>query len=150
MAEHHASLAWKRETRDFLYETYDRSHQIRFGGGISIRASSAPEFRGKAAEVNPEEQFVAALSSCHMLTFLALAAKKRMVVDQYEDAAVGFLEKGPHGRLCMTRVILRPKVRFAEPVPSAEALADLHARAHHECFIASSVTTDVRVEIPNN
>jgi organic hydroperoxide reductase OsmC/OhrA len=118
-----------------------------YGGGIEVAASSAPDFLGDGARVNPEEAFVGALSSCHMLTFLAIAARKRLVVDAYEDTAEGFLEKNEDGRLAVTRVILRPKIRFAEGTDvSAETLAALHESSHTHCFIAQSVRTTVTVE----
>ena len=104
-------------------------------------------YRGNRAHVNPEEGLVAALSSCHMLTFLAVAAKKQFVVDQYSDHAVGFLEKNQKGKLAITRVVLHPRVVFGGPTPpTPEQIAALHERAHAECFIANSVLTDVTVE----
>jgi organic hydroperoxide reductase OsmC/OhrA len=147
MSEHRATISWERSSEGFDYDTYSRDHVWEFEGGTRVDASAAPEFRGDAPKVNPEEAFVAALSSCHMLTFLAIAARKRMVVDAYQDAAVGYLEKNEQGRLAITRVVLAPVVTFAEP-PSAEELARLHAKAHENCFIASSVKTDVRVAEP--
>jgi organic hydroperoxide reductase OsmC/OhrA len=97
--------------------------------------------------VNPEEQFVAALSSCHMLTFLAVAAKKRFVVESYEDDASGVLERNADGRLAMTQVVLRPKAAFSgEKVPSPDELAAMHEAAHKGCFIANSVKADVICE----
>ncbi len=147
MSAHTAHVAWVRTTPTFTYDAYDRSHRIVYGGGIEVAASSAPDFLGDGARVNPEEAFVGALSSCHMLTFLAIAARKRLVVDAYEDTAEGFLEKNAAGRLAVTRVILRPKVRFAEGTDvSAEALAALHESSHTHCFIAQSVKTAVTVE----
>ena len=145
MSEHRVAVAWDRGGADFTYETYSRSHVVTFGGGVSIPASAAPEFRGSPERVNPEEAFVAALSSCHMLTFLALAARKRLVVESYRDDAVGILDKNEAGKLAMTQVTLRPVVRFAEPV-AREVLDKLHHQAHEHCFIASSVKTEVRVE----
>jgi organic hydroperoxide reductase OsmC/OhrA len=118
-----------------------------FEGGVRVPASAAPAYRGNPAHVNPEEALVAALSSCHMLTFLAIAAKKRFVVDRYSDQAIGFLEKNSKGKLAMTRVILHPRVVFGGPtLPTAEQLAELHEGAHSECFIANSVTTAVTIE----
>ena len=107
--------------------------------------SAAPAFKGSAERVDPEEAFVAALSSCHMLTFLAIAAKKRLVVDDYVDSAVGYLEKNEDGKLAMTRVVLRPAIQFADP-PSAETIEKMHHKAHENCFIALSVKTEVTVE----
>jgi organic hydroperoxide reductase OsmC/OhrA len=147
MSEHKVTLEWRRATESFTYESYNRDHVLIFEGGLRVAASSAPAYRGNPACVNPEEALVAALSSCHMLTFLAVAAKKQFVVDRYEDRAVGLLEKNQNGKLAVTRVRLRPQIVFAEPnVPSPEQLAALHERAHQECFIANSVLTDVTIE----
>ena len=116
-------------------------------GAIVLPASSAPTFKGDADRVDPEEAFVGSLSSCHMLTFLAICARKRLTVDSYEDDAVGFLEKGANGKLWMARATLRPRVRFAAGTPIDEKiLADIHHKSHEECFIANSVKTDVAVE----
>jgi organic hydroperoxide reductase OsmC/OhrA len=148
MAEHHAGVRWKRTSSDFSYDSYNRAHELTFKNSeIAVAASAAPAFRGDSRRVDPEEAFVAALSSCHMLTFLAICARKGLTVDSYEDAAVGFLEKNPDGKLAMTRVVLRPHVRFAAGVNiDRAAMDDLHHRSHDECFIANSVTTEVTVE----
>jgi organic hydroperoxide reductase OsmC/OhrA len=147
MSEHEARVAWQRGDVEYTPETYDRTHRWTFGGGVEVEASSAPEYRGRAELPNPEEALVAALSSCHMLTFLALAARRRLVVDSYHDEAVGHLEKNEQGRLAITRATLRPRVVFGgEKQPSADEIARLHHLAHEQCFIANSVTTDVRVE----
>ena len=147
MSEHKVTLEWKRESEGFSYETYNRDHVVIFEGGVRVPASAAPAYRGNPAHVNPEEALVAALSSCHMLTFLAVAAKKQFVVDRYTDQAVGFLEKNQKGKLAITRVVLRPQIVFGgTPAPTPEQIAALHERAHSECFIANSVTTDVMVE----
>jgi organic hydroperoxide reductase OsmC/OhrA len=147
MSEHEARIEWRRGAAEFTYEGYDRTHSWTFGGGTRIEASSAPEYRGRKELPNPEEALVAALSSCHMLTFLAIAARRRLVVERYEDGAVGHLEKNPQGRLAITRVTLRPRVAFGgEKAPGEEELARLHHLAHEQCFIANSVTTEVTVE----
>jgi organic hydroperoxide reductase OsmC/OhrA len=148
MSEHRAHITWRREGADFGYEAYGRDHDWRFGTGVSLRASAAAEYRGNPALPNPEEALVAALSSCHMLTFLALASRRGVVVDAYDDAAEGRLEKNAEGRLAVTRVTLRPRVRFGGEPPDAATVASLHAQAHKGCFIANSVTTEVRVEPP--
>ena len=145
MSEYLAHVRWQRKTPDFAYDTYDRGHSVAFGGGTEIKASAAPEFKGNAALPNPEELLVASLSSCHMLTFLALAARKRLVVDAYEDDAVGVMTKNERGKLFVSSVVLRPKVRFAESL-DAETIKQMHEKAHAECFIANSVLSDVRVE----
>ncbi len=147
MSEHRAAIRWERESEDFSYEAYNRGHRWAFDGGIEVPASAAPDYRGDPARVDPEEAFVAALSSCHMLTFLAIAARKRLVVDRYADDAVGSMEKNDEGRLAITRVRLRPAVTFAEGTTvSEEALARMHAQAHEHCFIANSVRTRITVE----
>ncbi|MCC6640203.1 MAG: OsmC family protein [Deltaproteobacteria bacterium] len=147
MSEHRANLHWERGSQAFTYESYGRDHVWRFPGGVEVPASSAPEFRGNPACVDPEAALVAALSSCHMLTFLAIAARKRLVVDSYGDDAVGYLEKNADGKLAVTRVVLRPKVVFGEGTSvSKQDLDRLHHRSHEECFIANSVKTEVTVE----
>ena len=144
--EHHATILWRRTSESFTYDAYNRAHEWRFAG-LTVRASAAPDFRGDATMVNPEEAFVASLSSCHMLTFLALAAKKRFSLDSYSDEAVGYLEKNEKGRLAMTRVVLRPQVRWSQGVSVSQSdLDSLHHQAHEGCFIANSVKTDVTVE----
>src|SRR5580698_9897257 len=104
MSEHRATINWKRETPDFAYESYNRDHEWEFDAGITIRASASPAYMGSESCVDPEEAFVASLSSCHMLTFLAIAARKRYVVDAYLDEAVGVLAKDSAWRLAMTKV----------------------------------------------
>jgi organic hydroperoxide reductase OsmC/OhrA len=147
MSEHRAGVIWRRATEDFRYETYNRAHEMIFkGGAVRLAASSAPAFRGDAGLVDPEEAYVAALSSCHMLTFLAISARKRLTVDSYEDEAVGNLEKAPNGTLWLARVKLQPLVHFAaDSQPGEEALAAMHRQSHSECFIANSVKTLVTV-----
>lgn len=146
MSEHKAEIRWRRTGDDFAYETFDRTHRWRFAGGAALDASSAPEYRGRAELPNPEEALVVALSSCHMLTFLAVAARRRFVVDAYEDDAVGHLEKNADGKLAITRVELRPRATFSgEKRPTPEDVARLHEVAHRECFIANSVKTEVSV-----
>ena len=148
MSEHAAKISWSRGGRDFAYETYSRDHAWTFDGGALVHATAAPAFLGNPALVDPEEAFVAAVASCHMLTFLAIAAKRRFVVDRYEDAATGFMEKNEAGKLAVTRVVLRPAIEFAERTPSAGELVRLHALAHENCFIANSVRTEISVELP--
>jgi organic hydroperoxide reductase OsmC/OhrA len=148
MSEHHASVRWKRRSIDFTYESYNRAHEMRFKNGeIVLQASAAPMFRGSADRVDPEEAFVASCSSCHMLSFLAICARKRLTVDSYEDDAVGHLEKGANGKLWVARVTLKPRVRFATGMIVDDAgLAQIHHLSHEECFIANSVKTEITVE----
>ena len=143
MAEHRIHLTWTDGGKPFTYEAYPREHQIAFKDGQqTMTASAAPAYRGDGKHADPEDMLVAALSSCHMLSFLAICTKKKITVQSYEDDAVGFLENDG-GKLWLTRVILRPKV-----VCDADAatLAQIHHLAHEACFIANSVKTDVKVE----
>jgi organic hydroperoxide reductase OsmC/OhrA len=146
MSEHVASIDWRRTTADFDYDSYDRNHRWRFDGGVELAASSAPAYKGDPARVDPEEALVAAIASCHMLTFLAVAARRRLVVDAYQDDAVGTMEKNDEGRLAITRVVLRPRIAFSGAAPDAAELARLHELAHAGCFIANSVRAEIRVE----
>jgi len=146
VSEHRASIFWNRGGVDFDYESYSRDHTWRFEGGIEVAASAAPDFLGTPERVDPEESFVASLASCDMLTFLAVAARKRLVVDRYEDAATGFLEKNADGKLAITRVLLEPRVSFGgTKIPSASEITRLHETAHEHCFIANSVRTQIVV-----
>ena len=146
MSEHRAKISWNRDGKDFTYKTYSRDHLWTFENNAELKASAAPKFLGNPQCVDPEAAFVASLSSCHLLTFLALCTRQGFVVESYEDDAVGYLEKNAGGKLAVTRVELRPRIEFAAAkVPDAASLADLHEQAHHECFIANSVLTQVTV-----
>ncbi len=145
MSEHHAKIDWQRSSADFTYMTYNRAHEWQFTG-TKVPASAAKEYRGDENRVNPEDALVAALSSCHMLVFLAVAAKRKLSLDSYSDDAVGVLEKNADGKLAITRVTLRPKIVWSAGVTvSAEDLAKMHHDAHEGCFIANSVKTEVSV-----
>lgn len=146
MSEHKAAVIWSRGGKDFAYKSYSRDHVWRFDNGVEVPGSATPAYLGNPQRVDPEAAFVAALSSCHMLTFLALASNKSFVVDSYEDHAVGHLEKNAAGKLAVTRVELHPQIVFSGArTPTAADLDALHDKAHKECFIANSVTTDVHV-----
>ena len=146
MSEHKANIKWTRDGADFGYKNYSRDHIWRFDNGVEVPGSAAPAYLGNPQRVDPEAAFVAALSSCHMLTFLALASNKRFVVDSYEDNAVGHLEKNANGKLAITRVELHPKISYSgDKQPTQTDLDWLHDKAHRECFIANSVTTETKV-----
>jgi organic hydroperoxide reductase OsmC/OhrA len=146
MSEHHAHIKWQLGDAAFEYEKYPRDHQWEFPGGLIVPASAAPDFMGSADPIDPEEALVAALSSCHMLTFLAIAAKKRLSVVSYADNAVGHLEKNAEGRLCVTRVELHPEVTWGEGLDVIEEqYRKLHASAHDNCFIANSIKSEVTI-----
>jgi organic hydroperoxide reductase OsmC/OhrA len=144
MSEHKITLNWTKGNAPFTYDAYPRDHRINFKNGEAVSFSAAAAYKGDPAKGDPEDMLVAALSSCQMLTFLAIAAKKKLTVLSYDDEAVGFLEK-EGGKLWITRVILRPKIVF-ETAPDAATLAEMNHMAHEQCFIANSVKTEVTVE----
>ena len=151
MSVHVASIVWERaEGVAFKDNRYSRAHRWEFDGGAVVRASSSPAVvplpLSDPAGVDPEEAFVASLSSCHMLWFLFYAAKGGFVVDSYRDAAEGHMEKTADGSHWMARVVLRPEIRFSGTAPDAATLAAMHDKSHHACFIANSVKTTVTVE----
>jgi organic hydroperoxide reductase OsmC/OhrA len=151
MSTYTADVLWLRNEGDFIGNRYSRSHKLRFDGGLEVPGSSSPQVvpspMSDAAALDPEEAFVASLSSCHMLWFLSLAARRKFCVDRYFDAASGVLEKNAEGKLAMTVVTLHPDVMFAGArVPTPAELKQLHHDAHDACFIANSVKTDVRCE----
>ena len=151
MAEYTAQILWQRGEQDFLSNRYSRRHLMRFDGGAEVAGSSSPHVipvpMSDAAAVDPEEAFVASLASCHMLWFLAIAAKRKFCVDSYADTAVGVMAKNSEGKMAMTVVTLRPEVVFsADRLPTREQNKQLHNQAHEECFIANSVKTEVRCE----
>jgi len=149
-----AETLWERgraRPEDFIASRYSRAHRLRFDGGADVPGSSSPHSVplpwSDASAVDPEEAFVSALSSCHMLFFLSLAAGSGFVVDRYEDAAIGTMEANGEGRIAMTVVTLRPAIAFfGAKQPSAEDIEQLHHAAHEACYIANSVRTEVRVE----
>jgi organic hydroperoxide reductase OsmC/OhrA len=151
MSEYVTTVAWERLDAAFSDNKYSRAHVWHFDGGASVPASSSPHHvpvpYSEAANVDPEEAFVAALASCHMLWFLSIAAKRGFVVDRYTDRAVGMMAKNEAGRLAMTRVTLHPHTVFVAPrLPSDEDIHALHHEAHESCYIANSVKTVVDAE----
>ena len=148
MSEHKATVHWSRQDTPFTQKEYPRDHVWKFEGGSEVRASAAPQYLGNDALVDPEQAFVASLSSCHMLTFLAWAARGGFVIDEYEDAAVGLMARNAEKRIAITRVVLRPKITWGGEPPNPEELQKLHENAHKHCFIANSVTTEIEVKQP--
>lgn len=151
MAHYTAEVLWLREEQDFLDNRYSRKHVLRFDGGLDVPGSSSPHVvslpMSDPSAVDPEEAFIASLSSCHMLWLLSIAAKQKFRVDRYFDAAVGVMEKNVEGRMAMTVVTLRPEVHFSgERFPTQEQISQMHHEAHEQCFIANSVKTEVRCE----
>ena len=152
MSEYSATIRWNRGDQDFLSNQYSRGHQWEFDGGTVVPASASPHNvplpMSIEKNVDPEEAFVAALSSCHMLFFLSIASKSRIVVDSYVDKASGFMEQNADGRMAITKVILRPEIRFSgKKIPSKKQMEKIHHLSHENCFIANSVKTEVVIEI---
>lgn len=151
MADHTATVEWARGDARFVDNRYSRAHTWSFDGGARIPGSSSPHVvrppLSDPAAVDPEEAFVASLSSCHMLWFLSIAAERGYCVDRYVDAAVGTMARNAAGKLAMTRVVLRPRIEFCGDVrPGPGEIAAMHHEAHEACFIASSVNTEVTCE----
>jgi organic hydroperoxide reductase OsmC/OhrA len=151
MSEYFATISWHRGDAVFSDNRYSRGHEWRFDGGVTVAASASPHIvplpYSVEANVDPEEAFVAALSSCHMLFFLSIAVKRRFVVDEYIDHAVGLMGEDEAGRVSISKVTLRPQIRFSGRRPTLEQLEKMHHQAHELCFIANSVKTRVVTEI---
>lgn len=151
MSQHLATVHWERDHATFTDHQYSREHVWQFDGGMEIAASASPhnvrEPYTNPACVDPEEAFVASLSSCHMLWFLAIAAKQKFVVESYLDRALGVLEKNEAGNLAITQVRLRPEIIFTgENQPTDQQVEEMHEAAHEQCFLANSVKTNIVVE----
>lgn len=150
MAEHRATIDWKRTSEEFLKGKYSREHTWTFDGGATIAASSSPSVvpvpLSNPANVDPEEAFVAAIASCHMMTYLFLASKQGFVIDSYHDEAVGVVTRNEKGIPWVSLVTLKPKiVHSGSKLPTPEDQDRLHHAAHEQCFIANSVKTEVKV-----
>jgi organic hydroperoxide reductase OsmC/OhrA len=150
MSRYTAVVVWERGQAKFSNDRYSRAHRWRFDGGAEIAASSSPKVvplpMSDPGAVDPEEAFVAALSSCHMLWFLSIAARRGFVVERYQDEAEGSMAKDERGKLAITRVALRPRVSYSGRGPGEGEEATMHHEAHEACFIANSVRTEVVVE----
>lgn len=142
---------WQRGGHAFIDKRYSRKHELRFDGGITVAGSSSPHVvplpMSDAAAIDPEEGFIASLSSCHMLWFLSIAAGRKFCVDRYVDVAIGVMDRNYAGKLFMSVVTLRPEVQFSGEIqPSRDEIHQMHHEAHEECFIANSVKCVVRCE----
>jgi organic hydroperoxide reductase OsmC/OhrA len=151
MAEYKSVVVWSRNGATFTDNRYSRGHRWLFDGGVEVPASSSPQVvplpLSIAAAVDPEEAFVASLSSCHMLWFLSIAAKRKFLLESYRDEAVGVMAKDLSGKMAMTRVTLRPEAHFVgDRRPTGDEVVAMHSEAHEQCFIARSVKTEVRCE----
>jgi organic hydroperoxide reductase OsmC/OhrA len=145
-----ATVLWQRGDHPFTDRKYSRAHEWRFDGGVTVPASSSPSVvklpLSREDAVDPEEAFVAALASCHMLFFLDFAARAGFCVDAYRDEASGVMGKKPDGRMFVAKVTLSPRIAFSgEKLPSETEIGELHHRAHEACFIANSVTTEIAI-----
>ncbi|MCJ8313100.1 MAG: OsmC family protein [Saccharospirillaceae bacterium] len=153
MSEYYAKVNWTRANDEiYIDNKYSRGHEWSFDGGVTVQASSSPHIvplpYSVEANVDPEEAFIASLSSCHMLFFLGIAAKRRYVVDSYLDNAVGLMEKVEAGNIEMTQITLKPNVKFSgERQPTMEQLKKMHHQSHEQCFLANSVKTKIITEI---
>ena len=152
MAAYSAVVQWQRGEQDFTDGKYSRGHRWEFDGGAVVAASASPHIVplpfSVAENVDPEEAFVAAASSCHMLFYLHLAQQAGFIVDAYRDDAEGIMERNDQDRMAITRITLRPTVRYAGAEPSREDETALHNRAHEACFIANSVTATIETILP--
>lgn len=148
MSEHAVQLRWQRQTPDFGHKTYNRNHTVTFKNGQPLEMSSTVQYQGDPDMVDPEEAFVAALSSCHMLTFLAIAAKQNFIIDSYEDDAVGYLERVDNNGPAITRIVLRPRITFSGDQPDPEEIRQMHDKASAACFIGNSIKSQVTVQQP--
>jgi organic hydroperoxide reductase OsmC/OhrA len=148
VSEYLATVSWERRGARFVDNRYSRAHRWEFDGGVTVPASASPHVvrvpLSDPNAVDPEEAFVAALASCHMLMFLSIAAKRGFCVESYRDEAVGVMAKNAEGKLAMTSVTLRPHTAFTgDAIPTADVVQEMHEEAHHGCFIASSVKTEL-------
>lgn len=146
MSQHHAAIQWHRAPHALEGNTYSRNHVAALNGQQSVNVSASVEFKGDAACADPEQMLVSAVASCHMLTFLAIAEFQGYRVEQYEDDAVGYLEKADGGGMAITRIELSPRVVFGgSKMPDEAALGRIHAGAHKNCFIGNSIKAKVSV-----
>jgi len=150
MSEHKAIISWKRTSPDFLKGKYSREHTWTFDGGAIVPASPSPSVvpvpYSNPANVDPEEAFVASVSSCHMLTYLYLASQQGFQVDSYDDEAVGVMARNDRGVAWISVITLHPRIAYSgERIPTPADEDRLHHAAHEQCFIANSIKTDVKV-----
>lgn len=151
MSSHNATISWKRTGTEFLQGRYSREHTWTFDGGLTVPASPSPSIvpapYSNPANVDPEEAYIAAVSSCHMLTYLHVASRRGIQVDSYLDEAVGFMTKNEGGTPWVSSIVLHPRIAYSgEKIPAKEEADQLHHLAHERCFIANSIKTQVTVD----
>lgn len=142
----HIDLNWKRTSEEFGFEKYNRNHTLNFSGQQVLKSSAAADFFGDVGMANPEELLASALTSCHMLTFLAVASKSGYIVDSYQDHSTATLDKNEEGKVAVTVIDLKPLITFSgTKIPDEAQLKSLHEKAHRNCFIANSIKTKVNI-----
>ena len=141
------SLEWFLQEDELKPDVFSKNHKIEINNNF-FNAGSAPEYGGNENELNPEQSLAAAISSCHMMTFLALAAKMKWPVINYKDKAVAFLGKNSKGKMCVTKIELNPQITFANNFEvSKEEMIKMQDRSHRYCFVANSLSDEVDVKI---
>lgn len=145
MSSYICNLSWKKESQDFSYEKYNRNHEVSFSGPQQLKTSAAKEYFGNVDMTNPEELLGASLASCHLLTFLAVAAKSGYNIESYKCRAEAMLSKNEEGRIFVSEINLTPEIIFNGKLPTAEQLSSLHDKSHKNCFIAQSLKTKVNI-----
>lgn len=153
MSQHQASIIWQRQNQSFTDGKYSRAHEWHFDGGLCIPASAAPSIVplpfSIPENIDPEEAFIAAIASCHMLFFLSFAAKAGLIVEEYRDNPVGFLEHDENRKRSITRVVLQPEIRFSNEPPQIQ-IEKLHQQSHEVCFIANSIKSHIEIKMNGN
>ena len=150
MSNYSATVKWNRNGEDFLANKYSRAHTWRFDGGVEVPASASPQIVplpwSREENVDPEEAFVATLSSCHMLFFLSIASELGIEIDSYTDNAIGKMSKNEQGKIAITRVTLTPQIEFSgNTIPDRATVDSIHNQAHEQCFLANSVNTKIDI-----
>ncbi len=148
MSELSIELTWKRKEAELVANKYSNEHSIKYNETYALNADAAPSWGGNKLNTNPEQALAAALSSCHMMTFLALAAKVKWPVKRFTDKAEAHLGKDPQGKMCISQIDLNPVVEFEDGFEIEQSkLDDMHERAHRYCFVANSIADHVVINI---
>lgn len=146
MSVHYSNISWQRKPHETDSETYSRNHRVTLSGDQQVNVSASVEFKGDSGCADPEQMFISAVSSCHMLFFLAIADFQGYLVESYEDNPVGYLESNDKKGKEMTRIELSPRITFSgDKVPDEKTISRIHTNAHKNCFIRNSITTEVTV-----
>ena len=147
MSIHEAAITWQRTPHESDINAYSRNHRITLNGGQELKVSASTEYKGDPNCADPEQMLVSAVSSCHMLFFLAIAEMQGYQVEAYEDVPKGYLESNDRKRREVTRIELSPRITFGgDKIPDQKAISRIHANAHSNCFIRNSITAEVTIE----